>query len=620
MAGRRDEVCVHRAELEALRQSEARYRLLFEHSGDAIMVMDARGRLVDVNYRAQQLTGYVRAQLCTMALPDLIPPSERTESIGRLRNLRQRSELRGEYDILRRDGTVVPVEYTATRVAPGRYLTILRDISERREAEEAHAQLVALVNSSEDAIIGETLDGIITSWNPAAERLYGYTAEQALGRSASMFFPPERSAELQDQLAAIRRGERVERIESERLTRDGRRIIVSVTLSPVHDPEGQIIGLSAISHDITERKLTEWALRQSEDELRAIFNNVYDAILLHEPDGRIIDVNDKMLELFGVTREEARRMSIADDLSAPTNPVAELPSLWQRVVAGESLFFEWCARRPPDETTFDVEVYLRRLNLLDHYVIMANVRDISERKRGEAERDQLTQEIERRSEQLEDFVRAVSHDLRTPLAVIKGHVQLLDEALDAGGAGHPPEHIDAILRSLRRMDTMLQDLVDAARLEGGRMVLRRKPVALPTYLAGLLDRLSAALEIGRVVTDLPQDLPPVCADPDRLERILVNLISNALKYAPSDTPVLVCARPDGEMIRIAVRDYGSGIPPQDIPHLFDRFYRGAGERKAEGLGLGLYITRMLVEAHGGEIRVESTPGQGSTFIVRLPAA
>lgn len=230
----------------------------------------------------------------------------------------------------------------------------------------------------------------------------------------------------------------------------------------------------------------------------------------------------------------------------------------------------------------------------------------------------LSAERARLLEEREDLLRSVSHDLRSPLTIIQGQAQLIDRLLDK------PELVrkcaSAIVASAQRMNSMIQDLVDSARLEAGQVKLEKQPVNLQTQLTDLLERSKALVEAERVQVDIPEDLPPANADPDKLERILTNLITNAIKYSPPDTKVLVQAERTDSEITVSVSDRGFGIAPEDLPHLFEKYYRIGGAKKAEGLGLGLFITKMLVEAHGGKIWVESELGKGSTFYFTLPKA
>jgi len=236
------------------------------------------------------------------------------------------------------------------------------------------------------------------------------------------------------------------------------------------------------------------------------------------------------------------------------------------------------------------------------------------------ERMQAAAERERLLEQMKAFNHMVSHDLRAPITVIYGHSELLKELLVEHADMTVHDCVEAIARGVKRMNVMIEDLVEVARLEGGQAALHCRPVPLPAYLPALLARNAPVLLLDRLALDVPADLPPVCADEDRLERILLNLLTNAQKYSTPATPIRVQAQSTGDAVTISVIDQGQGIRPDDLPHLFSRFYRAKSDRRADGIGLGLYITRLLVEAHGGQITVNSTVGQGSTFTFTLPVA
>jgi signal transduction histidine kinase len=219
------------------------------------------------------------------------------------------------------------------------------------------------------------------------------------------------------------------------------------------------------------------------------------------------------------------------------------------------------------------------------------------------------------TEQREDLLRAVSHDLRNPLQIVVLQAQRLQRLAQSEDRLRRPS--GAILAASRRMDRMLRDLSDAARSEAGGIQLQKRPVPLRPFLADLLEISEGALEAQRVENAVPEEVPPVLADPDRLDRILANLVGNALKY--SQDRVVVRARPNGGDVHVTVADRGPGISGEDLPRIFDRYYRGQ-RHEGEGLGLGLYIVRKLVEAHGGRIWAESRPGAGSTFTFTLPIA
>jgi signal transduction histidine kinase len=218
----------------------------------------------------------------------------------------------------------------------------------------------------------------------------------------------------------------------------------------------------------------------------------------------------------------------------------------------------------------------------------------------------------------DDLVRMISHDLRTPLQAVSTQAHLLQRS--PVDPARVRDRAASIARSCARMTAMIQDLVETTLLEAGQLPLATVPLDLAAALPELIERHRGALDVDRIRLSVAPGVAPVQADPPRLERVVVNLLSNALKYSPPATPVDVelAAAPGG--CRISVSDRGVGISPEDQAHVFDRFYRARGQRRPEGLGLGLYITRLLVEAHGGRIDVESSLGLGSTFRVFLPGA
>ncbi len=220
-------------------------------------------------------------------------------------------------------------------------------------------------------------------------------------------------------------------------------------------------------------------------------------------------------------------------------------------------------------------------------------------------------------ERRDDLVRTISHDLRTPLTAIHGQAQLL--AKRAEQPDQVRQGAAAIVTSANRMNVLIQDLVDMSRAECGQIRLEPRPVPLLPFLEELRERFRWALDVDRLHFEVGPEVPPLVADPGRLERVLLNLLSNALKYSPAGSPVEVRAAVGEGGVTLEVEDRGLGIEPEDLPRVFDRFFRSGRVRKTEGLGLGLYISRLIVEAHGGTLEVRSVPGQGSVFTARFPS-
>lgn len=245
-----------------------------------------------------------------------------------------------------------------------------------------------------------------------------------------------------------------------------------------------------------------------------------------------------------------------------------------------------------------------------------------ERERDELlRREQLARsEAEVTAAQVAQFMHLIAHDVRQPITIARGHAQILRRMLERGDVVRAKSSADAIDVATRRLDAMVRDLVDSARYETGRIQLEREPIELASFISDLLRRLAALLDTGRMHVEAAA---PVIADadPNRLERILTNLLSNAEKYSDPETEIAIHVDSRAGEAIVAVSDHGPGVPADEVPRLFDRGFRAASVvRKAAGMGLGLYITRLLVEAHDGRIRAESQEGSGTTFFFTLPLA
>jgi signal transduction histidine kinase len=361
-----------------------------------------------------------------------------------------------------------------------------------------------------------------------------------------------------------------------------------------------------------ERLLTE--LQQRSAELEATFTAIPGGIIIYDLDGNIQQINAEARRISGYADEDVRRpvaarmaqlrMARADGTPFPPS---ESPA-YRAVRYGETVLGEIMVLHLPDQIRWTT-VSAAPIRGAEGQILgaIASLTDIT--------RLHDIQETQRL------FVHTVSHDLRIPLTVIHGHTQMLEALLARPEAETERQAcLRAIQRNALRMDTMIHDLMEMARVEGGQLRLARQPIDIAAYLPELLARLEPALPVARVTLELAAGLPPVSADPDRLDRIVTNLLSNALKYSEPDAPVAVRATAADGVVALAVRDNGRGIPAEHLPRIFERFYRIDDARKADGLGIGLYITRLLAEAHGGQIAVESQPGAGSTFTCSLPRA
>jgi PAS domain S-box-containing protein len=523
-----------------------------------------------------------------------------------------------------------------------------RDITGIKMAEEARAALASIVESSDDAILSKDMEGIILSWNIGAERLYGYSAEEVIGRSVSILMPPEEADDFPKIMNRLRRGEKVDHYETVRVRKDGRRLSVSLTVSPILDTSGQVVGASAIARDITERRRVEEALRASEQRFFKTFHSSPIPMSISTlSEGRFVDVNDSLLQTNGYTREEfVGRTSRELDVWVDKEVRAEM--IRQVRESGTVRNLETRFRMKGGGTrTFLASVEL--IELEGEPCILMACNDITERKHAEEEREQLLEraQVARReaeyaqklsaellirekaarnaaeeaSQTKDEFLATVSHELRTPLNAIMGWATMLrrselDEATTA-------KAMEAIERNAKAQTQLIEDLLDVSRIITGRMRLDVQQVELPLIIQAAVDaiRPAATARDIRLQMVLDPNAGPVSGDPGRIQQIIWNLLSNAVKFTPKGGTVQVRLERINSHVEITVSDTGQGIKPDFLPYIFDRFRQDDNSlsRVHGGLGLGLAIVRHLVELHGGRVEAQSAgEGYGSTFTVSLP--
>jgi PAS domain S-box-containing protein len=553
--------------------------------------------------------------------------------------------------------------------APDGWVAMIDDLTERRKLEVADARLAAIVENSDDGIVGKTLDGIVTTWNRGAERLFGYTAAEMIGQPISRLVPPDIADDAAHILATIRRGSSVEHYETERIRKDGRRIAVSVTVSPIRDPTGTIVGASKIARDVTERRRTEQAQRESLEVLETL--NRTSHILSAELDTEKlvqavtdaateltrarfgaffynkVDARGESYTLFtlsGAPREAFSRFPLPRNtaLFAPTfrgegvvrladvrldprygrsapyhgPPPGHLPvcSYLAVPVASRHVVYGGLFFGHPDPGVFTE----RDERLVVGLAAQAAVA-ISNARLYEAERVARS-EAEAASRAKDALLSVVSHELRTPLTAMLGWVSVLRQAK------LPPERVAQALQTIeqngRVQAALIDDLLDVSRIVTGRLHIEFTAVDLRAVVEAALDgiRPVASAKGLRLEASLADDAT-VSGDAIRLRQVVSNLLSNAVKFTPAEGAVEVRLERHRGTARVVVRDEGAGIEPEFVPYVFEPF-RQADDgrmRKAAGLGLGLAIAQNLAHQHGGRVTAESAgPGHGATFTVILP--
>ncbi len=389
--------------------------------------------------------------------------------------------------------------------------------------------------------------------------------------------------------------------------------------------------------DITDRIEAEEENTLHAAELAVIMDSMVDGLVVFNPAGDLVRMNAAAAHLLGFTPEGLEteytgglQVLHVETLNGSAYPSFREMTFLERI---QALRVETLDGSPYPLEEFPTERALRGVTthgamMVLHHPgrscwVIASAAPIytpaGQRLGAVATFNNITELHELQEQQL--LLHLVSHDLRIPMAVIYGHAQVMEDRIhEVGEDGIMTESLLAIQRGVKRMTVMIEDLTEMARIEGKQLRLKREPIEMPAYLQGFLQRSATVLDVARIQFDVPAEMPPVLADDDRLDRIVSNLLSNALKYSDPGTPVLLRVCRQDDQMKVSITDHGLGIQADNIAHLFQRFYRAKGERRAEGIGLGLYITRVLVEAHGGRIWVESEIGKGSTFFFTLPIA
>ncbi len=627
-------------------RAEARFAGLLEAAPDAMVCVDADGRIALVNAQTERLFGYDRDELVGQPVEMLVPDAVREVHPGHRaayvadsapRPMGAGLELAGR----RRDGSTFPAEISLSAIDTERGILVsaaVRDVTDRRRAAETAAQLASIIQSSHDAVIGKTLDQVITTWNPGAERLYGYTAQEMIGRHIEVLIPEEARKAEAAILAAVARGDRVEQYQTWRQRKDGTAVEVSLTLSPIADQSGTIVGVATVARDVTERQ-------RAGARFRGLMEAAPDAMVCVDADGRIALVNAQTERLFGYGRDELVGQPVevlvpdqVRDLH-PGHRAGYVADPRPRPMGAELQL----AGRRRDGSTFPAEVSLSAMETDEGILVTAVVRDVTERLEIAAERERLRTQAERdklerqlhqsqRLESLGQLAGGVAHDFNNLLGVISNYATFVGEEVAR-------ELPDRRWQAVRDDIGQVQQAADrAAGLTHQLLAFARQEVIQPRVLNVndvvesveqlLLRTLGEHIEL---VTDLAEGLPMVLADPGQIEQVLVNLAVNARDAMPRGGKLVIqTASTDideaaatghaglspGRYVALKVSDTGTGIPKDVIERVFEPFF--STKPKGEGTGLGLATVYGIITQAGGHVRLYSEPGIGTILTALLP--
>jgi len=504
---------------------------------------------------------------------------------------------------------------------PTKMYGVAEDITERKQAEEQIKRLADIVDSSNDAIIGEDLNGIIFSWNKRAEEIYGYSAREMVGKHVSSLMSSSDWEKLSKLIKRVKKGKKVAHYETQRIKKDGIKIDILVTLSPTRNVDGEITGISIITRDMSERKEAERALIESEEKLNAIIESSPDSITVTDLNLNIVLCNHATVNMYGASSKDEIIGLNAFDLVDPKDRGRLAEIMKMTLLHGKSVYLELNLLTRNDNKFFPAEISgnVIRDSEGKPFAFVAITKDITERKNAEKERETLINELKRSNEELQQFAYIASHDLQEPLRTISSFTQLLARRYKGQLDGDADEFIEFIVDGTNRMQAMIKDLLQYSRVQtkGEELKLTKVQNALDQAIFNL------KILIEENNAEITHDkLPTVIADEKQLVQLFQNLISNAIKFKKPDEPpkIHISAIKDeekGEYI-FGVSDNGIGMESEYAERIFELFQRLHTRDEYKGTGIGLAVAKKIVERHGGMIWVESEPGKGSTFYFTIP--
>ena len=526
-----------------------------------------------------------------------------------------------------------------------------------QSATEKMAMLAAIIESSQDAIISKNLSSIITSWNKAAESMFGYTAQEAVGQHISFLIPKDRLQEEEMIIAKLRKGERIEHYETIRIAKSGKELNISLSISPIRNESGEVVGASKIARDITEQKETEKLLTQyvyrlelintvgktlsAELDINAILQKTTDAttqvsgaafgaFFYNKTDSKgesyllytLSGAPKEAFEKFGMPRNTAvfemtfngRGILRSDDITKdprygknaphkgmpqghlPVVSYLAVPVFSQTGIVIGGLFF---GHSKPGMFKEEHEILVEAI---------ANQAAIA------LDNAKLYQEVQSLSARKDDFIGFTSHELKTPLTTMSGYLQLLEEE-----PGMSQQLLPKLTKQVTRLTAIISDLLDLSKIQAGKFELNKTMISLVTLIKESVESARQLSSVHKIDCRLPSEELVLNVDQTKMSQVIINVLSNAFKYSPGNNEILITAERIGDEVKISIRDKGVGMAKEHLNKIFTQFYRiSDNENNAPGLGLGLYLCNEFIEAHHGKIWAESEPGKGTTMNITLP--
>jgi PAS domain S-box-containing protein len=534
----------------------------------------------------------------------------------------------------------------------------LVDITEQKKGEEKQAMLSAIVESSDDAIISKNLNGIILSWNAGAQKIFGYTEQEVIGKSIHILIPNSLRTEETKIIRDIKSGTKIGHYQTVRLAKSGKEIPVSLTVSPIKDHHGHVIGASKIARDISELLQTENIIKQSVQRL-AILNAIGKVIsekldapsilqLVTDATTKIagahfgaffyntIDESGEacmLLKSSGVPLEAFEQFGISQNTvdfksAFGSEGVTRVDDIRNDARYGKNGTYYWA---PKDHSP--VASYMAVPLIASSGIVMGGlffghpepamftaeheetVISIASQAMVALDNAKLFEQVKALSAKKDEFIALASHELKTPLTTIKGYLQILEKKEKEKA---DKLFIERTLNQVDKLNSLVSDLFDISKIEAGTLLLYNETFDIRELIFEVIETFHYTNRTHQIIfRDAGQPLF-IKADKQRMEQVMINLVANAIKYSPKANMVRIVVEQTDISVTVRIKDEGIGLSPSQQKKIFTRFYRAEGTSNVPGLGLGLYLTKEIIDRHYGTINVSSELGKGSEFFFSLP--
>ncbi|MBN3553823.1 PAS domain S-box protein [Fictibacillus nanhaiensis] len=595
-----------------LAESEQRFRSLMDHNIDALFSLDLEGKFTTVNKACATLSGYSETELLNMTFNPFMMPDRRAAAVDQFKDALEGNSKMYETRIKQKNGETRQIMFTLTPIIVLNKVLgvfgIAKDVTAKREAEkelrETKDLLESVIYHSSDAISVVHLTDFSVKVNPAFEFIYGWTEDDLANMTSHILpvVPEDKVAESDRLMTIVKHGGYVKGVETIRLTKSGKRLNVSLSLSPIYGENGEVVALSAISRDITDKKLKEKALKESEEKYRIIAENTTDLVGVVDLEGNVkyVSPSNRLLLGFDPSLYDGKKIQgffHSDDRAKVRMAMNEMVQTQKPVK-----FEVRCKHAHGHWVTLEANAtpIANDSDQPDSFVVVA--RDLTERKK--------TEEMLRKSDKLSvlgQLAAGVAHEIRNPLTSIRGFLQLLQSR-----ASENEDYYEIMLSEIDRINSIV-----------GEFMLLAKPQAMnfvQTDLRQLLRHVISILDTQAILTNVQiyfesePDLPEIWCVDNQIKQVFVNMLKNAIEAMPTGGSVHIHLKKEGGYVVASFIDHGCGISEERLPTLGEPFYT----TKEKGTGLGLMICYKIVENHHGKILINSKIDQGTTFSILLP--